>query len=100
MISFFSCSDPGSIKEHKRIHSAAKEFACSWKGCSWRFTTAKLLRNHERACHTGDKPHKCDWPGCDKSFLAPYALRTHKLKHQGVRPFKCDIGDCTKSFTR
>ncbi len=95
-----SCSDPGSIKEHKRIHSTEKAFECEWPGCQWKFSTYKLLKNHTRACHTGEKPHKCDWPGCDKSFLAPYALRTHKLKHTGDRPFKCDMNACKAAFTR
>lgn len=96
----FSCSDPGSIKEHRRIHSTEKEFHCDWPGCTWKFATYKLLKNHTRACHTGEKPHKCDWPGCEKSFLAPYALRTHKLKHTGDRPFKCDMPSCKGAFTR
>ncbi|CAG2168287.1 unnamed protein product [Oppiella nova] len=28
------CSDPGSIKEHKRIHSTEKQFRCEWEGAA------------------------------------------------------------------
>ncbi|XP_065563385.1 zinc finger protein OZF-like isoform X2 [Artemia franciscana] len=63
--------------------------------CGRKFTTASMLREHEKI-HRGEKPHVCSI--CNKSFSLPGGLVQHEKIHVDGRRFVCNI--CGKGFAR
>ncbi|XP_078592492.1 histone H4 transcription factor-like [Branchiostoma floridae x Branchiostoma japonicum] len=103
------------LKEHMRVHTQEKLFACWICGglfsnrtkfmdhikrqaapedqsyqcshCSKRFSTERLLRDHMRH-HVNH--YKC--PHCDMTCPTPSGLRSHiKFRHEEDRPYQCEF---------
>lgn len=81
------------LRDHMRIHSDLKPFACDYQDCGKCFRLSKDLVRHKRV-HTGEKPFKCDF--CGKCFAASSNLSEHRTLHTGVMPYQCS--HCKKHF--
>ncbi|KAH7708405.1 hypothetical protein AAVH_24347 [Aphelenchoides avenae] len=117
----FRAIGPYAVKEHSRIHTGVRPFACS--KCHKRFRTKKLLSSHEtthatvkrhkcdkcnfsskgrpamlyhqRKTHGGGDLYKCTYEGCSYSHVKPSRVKSHMLRHTrratGEAPFRCKI---------
>jgi stress-induced morphogen len=68
---------PYLLSRHQIVHT--KPFVC--RGCSERFATEELLKEHVREAHTG--PDSGEWVcmECGKSCSSKVALRKHVVSH-------------------
>lgn len=81
-----SLEQPVDVETLMRIAEeieTAKPYACSWAGCTERFSKHRQLKSHTCLVHMGTKPNPCTHEGCDKSFSTPSKLRKHMMAHSG-----------------
>lgn len=86
------------LDDHRRRHSKAKDFKCTWENCDAEFVTKRDMVAHINFSHKGIKNYFCNWEGCDASFKDSNRLRHHLFTHTGERPYHCDHPDCDASF--
>ena len=86
------------LDNHTRVHTGERPFACSFPGCTRRFTERSNLTKHTRA-HSLDRPFKCDWAECGGAFTTKQNLLIHRRIHTGEKPFACDRCECGKAFS-
>ena len=95
------CSKPFSnlanLSRHLRYHSETDNGEYFCRRCpNQKFTSAKLLLEHQKSRHYGKLPFVCDY--CHKEFMFRSLLMQHLRKHTGEKPFCCP--HCQKSFVR
>ena len=91
-----------AMREHRRIHTAAKSHSCSHAGCHYKTHKPSFLRTH-MLVHSQVRPYVCDFDNCGKAFKTPAVLLTHKKTHfprvvDPSRDFKCKFPDCDKDY--
>ena len=74
-------STPSDLSRHCKVHSAVKNFKCSFAGCESKFKRKSDLEFHVKVSHSesknDDATKKCF---CGKKFYSPSNLKRHKLK--------------------
>lgn len=88
----FKCDECGkflasksSLLIHSRLHTDEKNFACTFCGKLFRYSTG--LRLHTRYQHTNERPYKCD--NCEKKFVDITSLKVHMTIHTGIKRYVC-----------
>ncbi|KAH9529828.1 hypothetical protein DERF_003689 [Dermatophagoides farinae] len=68
---------------HKKLHTKAKTYQCSWPDCGKCLYDSKSLKDHIRI-HLNFKRYRCKWPDCG------YACeqKTNMITHIRIRHFK------------
>ncbi|KAF9906292.1 hypothetical protein EC991_000780 [Linnemannia zychae] len=77
-----------------------RPYACTWEGCTKRFTKHQKLKAHVCMVHEGRKPYPCTVDGCDKSFQTPSKLRKHSMSHSEAKRYACAYPGCGEYFSK
>ncbi|KAF9217073.1 hypothetical protein BGZ59_006657 [Podila verticillata] len=98
-----SLEQPVDVETLMRIAEeieTAKPYACSWAGCTERFSKHRQLKSHTCVVHMGTKPNPCTHEGCDKSFPTPSKLRKHMMTHSDALRYGCGFEGCNSYFSK
>ncbi|XP_072178579.1 uncharacterized protein [Diadema setosum] len=63
-----------ALKRHMKVHSESRPFACTFKGCTWRFNSEALLKGHFQA-HSSLGKFIC--LECQRRFRKRHHVRRH-----------------------
>lgn len=106
-VKLYACNAPGCtykskfrcvMDDHKKRHSATREFKCIWEGCTSEFVTKRDMLAHVNFSHKGIRNYSCTWPNCTATFKDSNRLKHHHFIHTGERPYVCEINGCQASF--
>lgn len=86
-----------TLQEHKKIHTGEKPFACTFPGCTSRFSTSGNLSRHKRV-HLSDR-YRCPVASCGLAFSSHSGLSKHVKTHTEAPPYACPVSSCPKVFS-
>ncbi|XP_041783029.1 zinc finger protein 501-like [Anopheles merus] len=88
-----------SLRRHmkeKHLKLDIGYFPCDYEGCTYSYTTRKVLLQHKKKHEPGwvkPVPKKCVCETCGKTFSSNGSLKKHTLIHTGELQFRCEICD-------
>uniref|UniRef100_A0A182PJB6 C2H2-type domain-containing protein n=1 Tax=Anopheles epiroticus TaxID=199890 RepID=A0A182PJB6_9DIPT len=88
-----------SLRRHmkeKHLKLDIGYFPCDYEGCTYAYTTRKVLLQHKKKHEPGwvkPVPKKCVCEMCGKTFSSAGALKKHTMIHTGELQFHCEICD-------